>query len=756
MSINRLVSSTILLIALIMAAMGGYVTMTKVAVMRDLATADLRLDVIRALGNIPRYLSPERGLATVLEQTMVPGDQKGLASLVEFRQPTDTAMAAAMTRVSAIHGQLDDGQELEAAMADVSQRFKQYRRMIDETLLLPVAERGNALQVTIDQTDAMNAIFTRVLRDELHRMATDGNEAYRNIGLADLVWSLRDVAGREQQQLMKLLIAKKPVTAEQGREHADLGGRIQQIGSSLLPLLDDPTTPADIKSALATVKATYFEQRLEEVRKIEAAFDTGDFPVSPTSWRDKNLLIWPKVFTLRDAFYDLAAQEIGEARASTRLSAILAGMALLTALLLAGGVLVLVKRRVTSPITAMTGAMRQLAQGELGTQVPGVGRTDEIGEMANAVLVFRDAAVAKLDRDREIEAERRRGEEQRRAGEAETLDRERSLVTSSIGTGLANLAAQDLTYRMLDDVPEAYRRLQADFNTAMQQLEQAIEGVAETAHAIEADTRQITTAADELSQRTAHQAASLEETAAALEEITVTVGKTADGAKHANDMVGIAKTDAEKGSEVVREAIEAMSGIEKSSRQISQIIGVIDEIAFQTNLLALNAGVEAARAGDAGRGFAVVASEVRALAQRSAEAAKEIKSLISASSSQVDRGVNLVAESGKALGRIVGQITEVAMVVSEIAAGAKEQATGLKDVNTSVSHMDSVTQLNAAMVEETTAASHKLQQETDELIGSVSRFNVSSAMASKTPQAAARRPAQGASRPARKTAGLRA
>ena len=210
------------------------------------------------------------------------------------------------------------------------------------------------------------------------------------------------------------------------------------------------------------------------------------------------------------------------------------------------------------------------------------------------------------------------------------------------------------------------------------------------------------------------------------EEITATVKKTAEGAKHARDVVSTAKVDADKSGEVVREAMTAMTGIDKSSKQISQIIGVIDEIAFQTNLLALNAGVEAARAGDAGRGFAVVASEVRALAQRSAQAAKEIKGLISTSTAQVDQGVLLVTQTGEALGRIVAKVVEINGVITDIAASAQEQATGLQQVNTAVNEMDQVTQKNAAMVEETTAAAHALDGEIEELGHLIAHYKIRS------------------------------
>jgi methyl-accepting chemotaxis protein len=244
--------------------------------------------------------------------------------------------------------------------------------------------------------------------------------------------------------------------------------------------------------------------------------------------------------------------------------------------------------------------------------------------------------------------------------------------------------------------------------------------------AIHSGTQEISTASNDLSRRTEQQASSLEETAAALDEITATVKKAAEGAIHARKVVADTKKDAEKSGEVVRKAVEAMGGIENSSQQIGQIIGVIDEIAFQTNLLALNAGVEAARAGDAGRGFAVVASEVRTLAQRSAEAAKEIKGLISTSTGQVQRGVDLVTETGTALAHIIVRVTEVNSAVAEIAAGAQEQATGLQHVNVALNQMDQVTQQNAAMAEEATAAGRGLAYESDQLSRLIAQFRVES------------------------------
>jgi methyl-accepting chemotaxis protein len=274
------------------------------------------------------------------------------------------------------------------------------------------------------------------------------------------------------------------------------------------------------------------------------------------------------------------------------------------------------------------------------------------------------------------------------------------------------------------DTMEGLRR---DYNRVASKLASTLGQVGTSADAIRFNTKEVAQSADELARRTEQQAASLEETAAALDEITATVKKSAEGAEHARSLVSEAQKDAAQSSDVVRDAVSAMSGIEKSAGQINQIIGVIDEIAFQTNLLALNAGVEAARAGEAGRGFAVVASEVRALAQRSAQAAKEIKSLISTSSTQVAQGVRLVAATGMALEQILKQVNDINKVVVDIAAGAQEQATGLAQINTAINQMDQATQQNAAMVEETTAASHSLAHETSELAQLLGQFELGKA-----------------------------
>jgi methyl-accepting chemotaxis protein len=405
--------------------------------------------------------------------------------------------------------------------------------------------------------------------------------------------------------------------------------------------------------------------------------------------------------------------------------------------------------KISKPLTNLSKTMETLAQGSVAVDVVGAERKDEVGGMARSVQVFKDNALALRTAEAaqqrasaETEAERRRNQET-----AEAAAREQAFVMENIATGLNRLAEGDLTYRVDQEFPEAYKRLQNDFNGAITQMEEAMRTIVTAASSIGAGSDEIASAADDLSRRSEQQAASLEETAAALDEITATVKRSSAGAVEASRVVGSTRSDAERSSVVVRGAVDAMNQIEKSSQSISQIIGVIDEIAFQTNLLALNAGVEAARAGEAGRGFAVVAQEVRALAQRSADAAKEIKTLISTSTQQVGQGVSMVGQTGDALQAIVAKVSEIDALVSEIAAGGAEQATGLNQVNAAVNQMDQTVQQNAAMVEQSTAASHSLKGEAGNLMQMISRFQVSGGSSSARAPAA-RRPSAPAPAPA--------
>ncbi len=405
------------------------------------------------------------------------------------------------------------------------------------------------------------------------------------------------------------------------------------------------------------------------------------------------------------------------------------------------GLGVLIARSITRPIGQIGAAMTSVAEGNLSAEVPHAGRGDELGRIATDLDGLRQKLIV-------AEGLQKEREEQQAA---------QHHVVNALSVALQGLSSGDLTRPIETPFAAEYETLRHDFNATLERLDDIMVQIVETAATIRARSDEINSASEDLSHRTENQAAALEETAAALDELTASVKSAAEGAREVETIVRQALGEAEESGTVVRGAVAAMTEIEKSSEHISQIIGVIDDIAFQTSLLALNAGVEAARAGDAGRGFAVVASEVRALAQRSSAAAKEIKTLIGASTQHVGRGVDQVGRAGTALASIVDRVAHISSLVSEIASGAGEQSTGLAEINIGVTQLDQVTQKNAAMVEESTAASNALHQEATTLGELVAQFTTRSAGPGSTVVEMRRRPGapdHAASRPGQPAARL--
>ncbi|WDF73716.1 methyl-accepting chemotaxis protein [Novosphingobium sp. KACC 22771] len=358
-----------------------------------------------------------------------------------------------------------------------------------------------------------------------------------------------------------------------------------------------------------------------------------------------------------------------------------------------------IDRGIVSPLHATAQAMAGMAQGNYDAQVEGRDRDDEIGIMAQAMEVFRQAGIAQ--KQAQIEQQQ---------------------VVDALSGALSHLSAKDLEHRLLDAFPSEYEALRENYNHSVSSLMEAMGTVRVGAGGVMRSVKEIKAAADDLASRNETQAASLEETAASLRAVSDTVQASARTAAVVRAATQDAHRQASDGGDVVAHAVQAMAAIEHSAQQISQIINVIDGIAFQTNLLALNAGVEAARAGEAGRGFAVVASEVRALAQRTADAARDIKSLIQNSSTQVSAGVDLVGRTGERLQGIVAKVSEISVLIEDIAVSSERQATNIRVVNDAVGDMDRMTQQNAAMVEQSTAATHSLAQEAERLAQLVSGF----------------------------------
>ena len=539
-----------------------------------------------------------------------------------------------------------------------------------------------------------------------------------------------------------------------GAINADIGSIRNAQGAIVIA---DPAARADFKAELSNAETAladklkkYGEYLVDDADKQHFESFNARWAAAQSKWAQVQALVdsnkmdearW--LFTggaltaynqaktsLQEAVDDIEMDVRGEgdATVATAGTAItLNYIALAVALTIGAGAAVFGNRHIARPLLHMTGVMRRLSAGDTEIDIPGRRRKDEIGNMADAVEVFRQSAIENRRLETEAEQNRMRAEAERletqRRAEADAEERLR-VATSGLAAGLRRLASGDLAFRLNERFAPDFEPLRTDFNQSVQQLGNTLIEISHAIEAMNSGTREIAEGSADLSRRTEQQAATLEQTAAALDEITVNVANSTRRAQEATGAASEANQAAKISGNVVAAAVDAMQRIEQSSGQISNIIVVIDEIAFQTNLLALNAGVEAARAGEAGKGFAVVAQEVRELAQRSAQAAKEIKELIGKSSHEVENGVKLVQQTGDALKSISLHVEAVNEHMGAIATSSQEQATGLSEVNTAVNQMDQTTQQNAALVEETTTATSALATESDRLRTLLAQFKL--------------------------------
>ncbi len=705
--------------------------------------------------NAQRVLTIERNVAGMrrnVREFVFTGDEKSIARAKELQASLKKDLA------DSIAATMDSGRKA---------NLESMQRLFDGYLV-----------------DFANLIELRHKRDRLV------NEGMTPVGLAarkqlsDLTnatqtrkeWELASEVGQVQEGLMRMRVAALRFLLTPTKAGAEdvkaLRLDMDKDIAHVLPLAKDPQTRKAIEDATGLAvkyEAAFQEAAIAVLERNHLANDVmaakaAEFGDLAMKTRESQAAYLDKLD--KELVSDLAAQEASSIIAS--LIAILAGLAFAY----------LIARSIITPIGAMTGAMGALADGKLDTTVPALDRSDEIGEMAKAVQVFKQNGIDKV----RMEAEQKAAEEAQRQAEEDQRKREAAIVAEvaevakaastgdldrridldgksgfllnlcegvnnlvhltgvalkDVASVLGAVAQGDLTQRITNPYSGLFDQLKGDVNKTAEKLLDIVTNINSAAGQIGSAASEVAAGSQDLSERSEQQASALEETAASMEELAATVRQNAANAQQANQLAAGAREVAASGGQVVANAVDAMGRIEGSSQKIGDIVGMIDEIAFQTNLLALNAAVEAARAGDAGKGFAVVAQEVRNLAQRSAQASKEIKTLISQSTVEVKGGAELVKGAGKTLEEILSSVKRVADIVAEIAAASSEQAAGIDQVNQAITQMDEMTQQNAALVEESTAAAHSLEEQSGELNRLMGFFQVGN-QAAKTAVAVSR------------------
>jgi len=670
-------------------------------------------------------LAQERGITNTAFSSSAKAPAELLARIADLRQRGDRALDAALAQVA----NSPEFKGKDALLSLVSKNratLENIRNKADQQLSLDVAVRDQETMAQWVPSITAVIMSSQNLRKAAQTVPTSALARTQILlDLREAMWVITEYAGRERAVIGGAIARGAQLNPQQMAMLADYRGRLEQAWASVDLYSSRDFASSSVISAVDNARQTFFTA-YENTRKsvYAASAEARDYPLTGDQWISAATNAIDSLLALSDSIGASAGSYTNQVESSGRFDVMISAIGLLLAISIGAFAFWIVVMRIARPIQSLTGTMSRLADGNLDIAIPSVERGDEIGQMARAVEVFREAGLnnRRLEESaaegRELTERERQEREAQKAAEAQQL----KTATDTLGTALGHLAEGDVGHRIEVPFVDSLDQIRLDFNQSAERLEEALRMVGDNAAAIHSGSEQIRAAADDLAKRTEVQAASVEQTAAAIEQITTAVRDTSARAGEAGDLVARTRQQAEHSGTVVEQAVAAMAAIETSSHEISNIIGVIDGIAFQTNLLALNAGVEAARAGDAGKGFAVVAQEVRELAQRSASAAQDIKSLIMSSSEQVSSGVSLVGETGDALKQIVAEVQEINQHVVAIVEAAKEQSVGLGEINKAVNLMDQSAQENAAMVEQTSAASHSLASEAAALNGLLARF----------------------------------
>ena len=704
-----------------------------ISVNRIAAVADVSGDLFTALHNLRvDRATTARDLNSDEKFASLPGQLK------EVRSGDMPALKSAVAKLAT--ADVLDRQNIFNSLSQSVMKLVELHQQTEAALAQPKSARPAGLaKEYFTATTALMDLLDKTSTQLTNSVKLEDSYIDQLMELKQLAWITRN-AGGDASVVISNALGGLPLPPDPMTLYQVNLAKVDTAWTALEDLASGLPVPARFKNSLDEAKREFFGADYTQLRmKTLKQLIVGEkVSTSADAWSQMSVGKLSSLLNVAVAALDTAKEYAADQHAKILWKLWFDLGMLAAAIMLVAAMMLVVSRRVTGPLRNIQQAMLKVATGDFSVVLPGLQRKDEIGDMANAVERFKVLADEKARAEAEQAMQRQQVEADRQAKltQAEAAaqakvaeDRakaaeEQSRAVQALGAGLRRLAGGDLCFRLSSEVPDAYKDLKDDFNSTMDQLSETVRALVESTGEVTNASAEISTSTTDLSQRTEEQAASLEQTSASMEEIASTVKKNAEYAQAANQSASSTRDVANHGGQVVAKAVEAMAGIEESSRKISDIIGVIDEIARQTNLLALNAAVEAARAGEAGRGFAVVASEVRSLAQRSSQAAKDIKDLITNSNDQVKGGVDLVNRAGAALTEIVDSIKKVADIVADIANASNEQSTGIEQVNKALTQMDEVTQQNSALVEENAATAKTLEHQAKAMDERVSFFKL--------------------------------